>query len=70
MLSALSKAGFHTRTRWSEKARQAVTIWRLEQIFLLAHSKFNYVKGSPPIFYRSDATFATSNASYSPCRYY
>ena len=29
MLSGLSKAGFHTRTHWSEEARQAVTIRRL-----------------------------------------
>ena len=36
MLSALSKAGFHTRTRWSEEVGQTVTIRRLEQIFFIS----------------------------------
>ncbi|KAF8432503.1 hypothetical protein BGX38DRAFT_248137 [Terfezia claveryi] len=36
MLTALTKAGFHTRTRWSEEVKQTVIVCRLEQILFIS----------------------------------
>ena len=61
MLSALSKAGFHTRTRWSEEARQAVTIRRLEQILFISPQQIQLCQRlSSDFLLESDATFGNN----------